>query len=227
MKLNRKDIGAYTATEAAHYLRVPLSTLRAWAYGQAQGQKRRFKSVITLPDPQDKLLSFNNLVEIYVLEAMRREHEVPLPKIRSGLEFVKKQMNEERPLLRQDFLTDGLSLFVEKSGLLVNVSQEGQLALKETLSEFLKRIDRDPKGIPIRLYPFTRHAGVEGSKTVVIDPEIAFGRPVLVGTSVPTANIFDRFLAGEPSSELAKDFRVDISSIEEAIRCEQIHQRTA
>jgi len=227
MKVDRKDIGAYTAKEAAHYLHVPLSTLRAWAFGQSQGNDHHFKPVITLPEKEDRLLSFYNLVEIHVLEAMRRQHEIPLPKVRTGLEYVKRDLGEPRPLLRQDFLTDGYDLFVKKAELLVNVSRAGQLAMRETVEKFLQRIDRDPKGIPIRLYPFTRQAGAEEERIVVIDPEVAFGRPVLVGTGVPTANVFDRFLAGESSSDLARDFHVDIALIEEAIRCEQVRQRAA
>ena len=226
-----RDIGAYTPTEAAHYLRVPISTLRAWTFGQnnrdAAGRTRHFQAVVTPPNQHERLLSFYNLVEVHVLEAMRRQHEIPLPKIRSALSFVTKQLGESRPLLRQDFLTDGFSLFVEKANLLLDATHEGQSVMRETLEKFLKRIDRDPKGIPIRLYPFSRHLGQEDVRSIVIDPELAFGRPVLAGTAVPTANVFDRFLAGESTSDLAKDFRVEAAQIEEAIRCEQIRQRVA
>jgi len=36
------------------------------------------------------------------------------------------------------------------------VTQTGQLAIREFVQAYLKRVDRDPQGIPIRLYPFTR-----------------------------------------------------------------------
>lgn len=231
-KIDLRDLGAYTPTEAAHYLHVPLSTLRAWVLGQtyvetSSGKERHAKPVVSLPKKKERLLSFYNLVEIHVLAAMRRQHEIPLPNVRKGLDYVTKQLGEARPLLRQDFLTDGFNLFVEKSGLLLNVSQSGQGVMRETLEKFLERIERDPKGIPIRLFPFSRHAGQEDARSIVIDSEIAFGRPVLAGTAIPTINIFDRFLAGEPTQELAKDFRVEPALIEEAIRCEQIRQRSA
>ena len=98
---------------------------------------------------------------------------------------------------------------------------EGQFTIRESVARFLQRIERDPAGIPIKLYPFSRHAGQDDDKKIVIDPRVAFGRPVLIGTAVPTANVFERFLAGEPVDELAQDFNVDRSLIEEAIRCEQ------
>lgn len=224
-KYNAKEVGAYTPVEAAHYLRVPISTLRSWVIGQdyktKQGSKKHFKPVIQIADPGDRLLSFHNLVEIHVLAGIRKVHDIPLPKIREGLSYVEKELRTDRPLLTQEFLTDGLNLFVKHSGLLVSVTERGQLMLKETMEKFLRRIERDPKGIPIKLYPFSRHAGQDDARTIVIDPNIAFGRPVLVGTGVPTANVFERFLAGEPIEELAQDFSVDKALIEEAIRCEQ------
>jgi uncharacterized protein (DUF433 family) len=225
-----KEIGAYSPTEAAHYLRLPISTLRAWVFGQiytGETGRKIFKPVIQIADKEDRLLSFNNMVEIHVLSGIRKVHEIPLPKIRKGLRFVQDKLGTERPLLTQNFLTDGLDLFVAQSGVLMNVTQEGQLALRETVESFLKRIDRDPSGVPIRLYPFSRRAGQEDVKSIVIDPNVAFGRPTLVGTGVPTANIFERFYAGEPIDELAQDFNVEKSLIEEAIRCEQVKTSAA
>ena len=54
----------------------------------------------------------------------------------------------------------------------------------------------------------------------MIDPGVAFGRPVLAGTSIPTIAIAERFKAGESEAELALDYGREESEIEEAIRCE-------
>ncbi|TXH50278.1 MAG: DUF433 domain-containing protein [Desulfurellales bacterium] len=220
---NSNDTGAYPLYEAAHYLRVPYSTARAWSFGQhyrTHGKTRRFLPIIQIADAKQKLLSFNNLVELHLLNGIRRIHQIPLSKIRSSLLYVEKTLETPRPLLNQAFLTDGLALFVERSGMLVNVSEEGQISPQKLIEPYMNRIERDASGIPIRLYPFSRHAGQEDSKSIVIDPTIAFGRPVLVGTGVPTANVFQRFLAGEPIDELARDFDMESALIEEAIRCE-------
>lgn len=53
-----------------------------------------------------------------------------------------------------------------------------------------------------------------------MDPQIAFGRPVLVGTAVPTSVLGDRFKAGDALTILAEDYGVHPATIEEAIRCE-------
>lgn len=227
--MGKRDIlneGTYTPMEASHYLKVPYSTLRTWIFGQNIGREkaRKMKPVVRVADPRDRLLSFHNLIEIHVLAAIRREHNIPLPKIRSALRFVEKKLEADRPLLNQSFLTDGLDLFIEKSGIFLNVSQDGQYTLKNILENFLSRIERNPNGIPIKLYPFSRHAGKEDDRKIVIDPTISFGKPVIAGTAISTSNVFERFLAGEPMAELAEDFGVDPSLIEEAIRCEQINE---
>jgi uncharacterized protein (DUF433 family) len=54
----------------------------------------------------------------------------------------------------------------------------------------------------------------------VIDPRIAFGRPVLVGTGIPTAVVAERYKAGESVDDLAGDYGRDRLEIEEALRCE-------
>ena len=124
--------------------------------------------------------------------------------------------------------TDGTSIFVHKLGSLINASQHGQLAMKALLQAHLKRIDRDRQGTAVRLFPFTRaRASTESRDAVLgqpriiaIDPLIAFGRPVIAGSRVPTFEIFERFTVGEAPDELAADFGRTVDEIIEAIRCE-------
>src|SRR5512138_1609503 len=136
---------AYSVTEAAHYLRMPEETLRSWVAGRfypVSGERRRSKPLIPWDDPKRQYLSFINLVEAHVLAAIRRRHGVRLPKVRRALDYVRREFNIERPLIEQAFQTNGLDLFVERYGQMINVSREGQQAMKEILSIYLQRIDR-------------------------------------------------------------------------------------
>ena len=152
-------VPAYSLAEAAHYLRMPEGTLRSWVVGRVYpvaGQSKRSRPLIHLDDPQKQYLSFINLVEAHVLAAIRRRHGVKLPKVRVALDYVQRQFQFEHPLIDQAFQTDGLDLFVERYGELINASREGQQAMKEIIGVYLKRIEWDAKGLPIKLYPFTR-----------------------------------------------------------------------
>lgn len=225
---------AYPFAEAAHYLGLPTSTLRSWCVGQgyvtAKGQRRRFRNLIELDGLPSEGLSFLNLVEAHVLTAIRRSHGIPLPKIRDSLAFVSRQLKVERPLAAAQFQTNGVDLFVEEIGNLVNVSKDGQVEIAQLMRAHLRRIQRDEHGVPIKLYPFTRKNGAAQDKApapVEMDPRIAFGRPVLVGRAVPTAVLADRFKAGDSLSELAADYDTSSDKIEEAIRCELDRRQAA
>lgn len=218
-----RGLPSYSIRETAHYLRIPIATVRSWVLGrwyQTERGKRRFAPIITLPDPDKPLLSFVNIVETHVLDAIRREHNVPLHKVRTALNYLKREFLSEHPLADQSFETDGSNLFIQKLGQLITVSQEGQLAMRELLDAHLRRIQRDPSGLAVRLYLFTRRRTSEEPRVVVIDPFVSFGKPVLAGTGVPTAVIAERYKAGESIDDLAGDYGRQRSEIEEAIRCE-------
>ena len=123
-------------------------------------------------------------------------------------------------MAEQRFETDGLDLFIEKFDQLINVTQSGQIALREFLKAHLHRVEHEPTGTAVKLYPFTRKRDPREPKVVVIDPHISYGRPVLVGTGIPTAVVAERYKAGESIDELAEDYGRSRNEIEEAIRCE-------
>ncbi len=214
---------AYPFIEAAHYLQLPESTLRAWCLGSpahAPGP-RRFEPLIRMDDGRQRALSFLNLVEVHVLAAIRRQHRVALPTVRRALDFLAQRLRTSRPLAELQFQTDGVSLFVDRLGSLVNVSEQGQTEMAELLRERLQRIERDTQGVPVRLFPFASgDAPGEETAPIMIDPHVAFGRPVLIGRSVPTAVLADRFRAGDSCELMAADYGIAVQRIEAALRCE-------
>lgn len=227
-----RQIPAYTLFDAARYLHIPARTIQNWAYGYPYatktGGRRRTPPLIEAESGATHDFSFFNLVELHVLAALRREHHVQMPNIRRAVDYVKKRLGSPRPLINEEMETDGTDIFVTKLGALINASQNGQLAMKAVLQEHLKRIDRDAHGVAIRLFPFTRPKTAPSDATTVlmqprviaIDPAVAFGRPVIAGSRVPTVEIFERFIAGESPDEIAADFGRTVEEVHEAIRCE-------
>jgi uncharacterized protein (DUF433 family) len=218
-----RDVATYPISEASHYLMIPGGTLRSWVLGRtasaANGQ-RFVAPLIELPQTDNRQLSFTNLVEAHILRVIRIHHRIPLPKVRKALDYMNQSLDVPHPLARVEFQTDGVDLFVESVGKLINASQSGQLAIRETLKHLLERIELDEEGLAARLFPFTRIEEEDDPKVVVIDPRISFGRPVLVGTGVPTAVVAQRYKAGDSIDDLADDYGCDRLLVEEAIRCE-------
>ena len=214
-----RELPAYTISEAAHYLGLPAATVRFWSVGRGE-----YAPLIDVPNRFPTLISFLNLVELHILSAVRRRHKVKMGSIRVAIQYLRKLANnptdERHPLLGRQLETDGLALFIEHYGQLINISRAGQAAMREVISAALHRIDRDPSGLPIKLYPFTREDLVDAPQMVVIDPRLSAGRPVIAGTGVATEIIAERYKLGESIRELADDYERPNEEIEEAIRCE-------
>lgn len=217
-----RELPGYTVSEVAHYLTVPPATIRYWSVG-----RRPYRPLIELPErslTRPTLLSFINLVELHVLAAIRRTHRVTMPKVRQAIRYLKEidpsVTAQRHPLISHELETNGLDLFIERYGRLVNISRSGQLAMREVLEAALHRIVRDVHRVPIKLYPFTRTDVHDAPTTIVIDPWLAAGRPVIDGTGLATQIIAERYKAGESVSQLAADYERSESEIDEAIRCE-------
>jgi uncharacterized protein (DUF433 family) len=220
-----REIPLYGTTQAANYLKIPAPTLRTWIKGRkypvGHGEVRFSAPVIKLPKSNLPMLSFMNLVEAHVLKGMRRIENIPFYKVRNSLEYVEKQFSSNHPLADYQFLTDGVELFIDHLEDLVTVSKSGQIAIREFIETYLRRIDRNPDKTPMRLYPFIkRDAEKDEPKIVSINPLVSFGRPVIVGTGVPTEVVAERFHAGDSLKDLTEDYGITEEKVLEAIRYE-------
>lgn len=215
-----RDAPSYTLPLAARIVGLPVSTLRSWIHGRPYPTAtgiRHAPSLIEAVSPD--YLSFTNLVEAYVLAAMRREHGVRLDKVRSALSYVERELSVARPLAREEFKTDGVDLFVERFGKLLNASRAGQVGIREALTGRLERVEYERRGRAVRLFPLSRASSSgEQPRNIVIDPCLGFGRPVIAGTGIRAADVADRFRAGDSAAKLAKDYEVAVELIEDALR---------
>lgn len=219
-----REVPAYRFSDAASYLEIPVTTLRAWGrgmnYANKDGTKGYFKPVFSLPDPSQPLLSYLNLVEAFVLSSLRRKHLIDLYKIRVAIESLQKRFDSAHPLAEHQFQTDGVDIFVEEYGELINVGQGGQLAMREVLETYLTRVEHDPAGRAARLYPFIRLTGTDQPRNVVINPYVSFGKPVIAGTGLPTRVVAERFKAGDSIPEIAANYGRKEEEIDDALRYE-------
>lgn len=219
-----RDSPAYTLAEAARYLKLAPATLRSWVLGRdyptADGGAH-FHPLILPSSAQPPLLSFWNLVEAHVLRSLRTDHRVSVRALRQSLDYAQEQLHIRRLLLRKELCTDAGQVFLDCYGQLINLSASGQLAMRRLFEEHLKRVEWDEDMFPIRLYPFISADTLASGHSITIDPQISFGRPVLVRTGVSTAAIADRIDAGETVKYLAVDYDLTSAEIEQAVLYER------
>ena len=69
---------AYTIAEAAHYLELPVPTIRYWATG-----RDNCEALVDVPARHPVLLSFLNIAEFHILAPIRRKHGISMPCVRT------------------------------------------------------------------------------------------------------------------------------------------------
>jgi len=223
----------YSLDIAARFLLLPKSTLKAWVFGATWRPKgkpvRYYHPLLDPPNPPELTLSFVNLVEAHVLKSLRRKYLIHMPNIRIAIDDLKQRFGTQHPLADVNLLAGNRSVILEERRLLLNVGMGKQLAM-DFVRAYLSRIERPvDTELAVRLFPFVTPPRVIGKvlsesehseKIVAIDPYISFGRPIINGTGIPTAEIAERFFGGDSISDLIEDFGRTQTEIEYAIRWE-------
>jgi uncharacterized protein (DUF433 family) len=209
------DQPAYSCLQASQYLGLRPATLRGWIGRDG-----------LINTPAANTLSFNNLAEAHILKAMRRDHKLPLQRIRRALKELEKMRHTTHPLLDETFETDGVGLCIRDEEDVINLSQSSQKEFREFVALYLHRIERK-NGQVTRLYPFVVAERADEPKSISISPTVSFGKPVLVGTGISTSVIAGRFHARDSVQDLAAEYQVDPGILEDAIRWEMSKGKAA
>lgn len=213
------EMPRYNLPEAAAYLRMKAETLGTWVRSRTS-KGGESEPLIHRPVKGDARLSYNNLIEAYVVHVLREQMKLSLSEIRQGVTYVEGTFGISRFLLSDKLRVRLGNLLLELEGSYFNVGQGGQIEIPEAVEAYLKRIEyRD--GFPEGLYPVTRPGHPEGPRRIVILPDVGFGKPVTREKHISAAVIASRFGAGESVSELADDYDLEPEDIEEAIRSER------
>ena len=203
----------YGIPEAAHYLRMPPATLRSWVLGRdypTESGKKWFKPLIEIADGTHRLLSFVNLAEAHVLDACRRFHQIRMDRIRPAIDFVAEKFGSRHPLVDRQFETNGVSLFVNRYGELIDASAGGQAVMRNLVQQHLERLERAGDHIA-RLYPFTRPGAGETARVLFSSTRASRleGRSWPISTSLPPQSRSDIQRASRltiwPKTMAAKD----------------------
>jgi uncharacterized protein (DUF433 family) len=163
--------------------------------------------------------SFLDLVDLLIVKELL-SRGFGLPTLRKALDEAREYLGT-RHLGRNVFFTSGnqeIILRLPKNGSMIALLTGGQTAIPEiieSLSDKLEFEDITKFGFARRWYP----KGMSGR--IVIDPEISFGRPTLIGRGMATNNIYDLFLGeNEKIEPVAKWFNISESDVQAAVQFE-------
>ena len=231
----RFTVPLYTMSEAARYVRVPLTTYTSWARGydralpDRRGGLRRVhgEPVITALDPGVRgrpVVPFVGLAESMVLAAFRKAG-VSLQHIRQTIPALERQVDVAHALASQRLYTDGAVIlydFAHAGGLDEEAAQEltgltrvvdGQRVFAEVVRDYLRRIAYGDDGYATELVlPY-------GPRDILrVVPDRAAGRPLFIRGGAPLDQVVSRWRAGDRLADLAADFEVPPEDLEDALR---------
>ena len=208
----------YAMSEAAYYLGLPESTIRAWFVGMPYGKYPNVKQFERVLEPAAKdLLSFYDIASAHVLMAFKAKG-VSQSDVRDIVQGLQKEYPDFRyPMLGRNFFVFGRDIVIKQVGRRLNLSRNRQLGFRTVMDKFLARIELDANLMPVRFSPL--HTQRErGKGYIVIDPDFASGRPVIKGTGIAAEVIAKRKGSGESEAYLARDYRISRRAVREAIK---------
>ena len=220
-------IPTYRKVEASRYLRISHRELHYWVSGvddyYGEGP---VAPLVSAADPARQRLSFENLLELHVLGALEHVKGINMLEARRALDFLQARLGVARPLIDERMRTEGKTILVHRLEQDSGIDREGRTSALDRLDVHLDRIEWNPAGIGTRLFPFTRRkprdrqAAERDPRLIAVDPAVASGRAAIAGSGVPTAEVADRYGAGDSIADLVADCGVTAPETEEAIRFE-------
>lgn len=212
----RLDRPIFTLREAAGYLGVPKSTVHEWA---RPGGDRSPLITVFPRHGRDATVPFVGFAEAYVLSAFRKAG-VPLQRIRPAVDVLSSEIGLEHALASRQLYTDGAEVLFDYATqrsddelLELVAPRTGQYQFSELIRDYLQRITYGDDGWASHV-----QLPIYGRAAVVVDPEVAFGLPILTDGGARVEDLVDRFLAGDTITDISEDFGVPVAQVEDVIR---------
>jgi len=220
-------IGLYTASEAARMIGMQPTTLRRWLRGYGHDGKREPKlwAPQYAPDDDDGLyLGFRDLIEARVVNALRAKG-FGLPTIRACVEGARAIVGDERPFSTRQFKTDGRSIFLEVAR---EIDDLHMIDLKKRQWVFRQVIEPSLGDLEFGERGAERWWLLHGRKSIVADPNVSFGQPVVADIGISTARVAQAVKAEGSVERTAKIYEIPVRLVRDALAYEsQLHNRKA
>jgi uncharacterized protein (DUF433 family) len=125
--------------------------------------------------------SFHDLISLFVVRELRRAGVTPAS-IRDSEAHFRRLWNTDRPFARESITTDGRDVYPSRREITDQLeagNRGGQQVMFDAVKDLLKNVRYD-EGWATAWAP---------APSVLLDPRVQFGEPVVVGTRIPTRSI--------------------------------------
>jgi uncharacterized protein (DUF433 family) len=187
----------YTLVETSQLTGVSRWRVARWLTGyqfayKVGNEKRESRKEPVIIHSDEPSASFLDLIDLLFVKKFI-EHGFTLQFLRNALEEARVRLGSPH-FARSKFFTSGKQIILElkpESKHMIALMTGGQGAIPQIVEQLDNKIDFEDVtglGFATRWYP----KGKQG--LIMLDPQIAFGRPTIIDRGVATENIYDLYL---------------------------------
>lgn len=203
--------GLYSLADCSRLLREPRETVREWTLKGLAPTRERGERISPVYD-------FPDLISLLVVSHLRKRG-VPLQRIRTAEDYLRRECRIERPLATTRLYTAGKDVLVRESpggGVdgghqLVAVSRYGQGAIEAAFEAVLNQVHYS-EGIASDWTPWV---------DVKVNPLRQFGAPCVTGTGIQTATLYGFIQAGDAPEYVADLYELPVERVQHAVEWEE------
>ena len=205
----------YNMAQAALLAKITTSTVRRWLYGYLQ-PGHQMRPVFDAKSENDQFLSFLEVAEIVVASGFRRKG-VTLERIRRARTYASETLKVDYPFATLDMKRHGPHIVTEfqhrePGASLLILDAQGQLTFPGFVAESLESFDWLDRWAS-RWFP------IGHAVPIVVDPQVAAGRPTIKDTGITIEMVMRRFTKGKQSMTfIAEDYELQEDEVENIIR---------
>ena len=220
--------GIFTVPQASRMLRVNLGTVSRWfrgySYRPVPGAPKRNKPPVGRTQRDlplisgERAMSFLEFEELVVVTAFVRKG-LPLQRVRVAAECLMTEYGVDRPFAYRRIFTDGADIFASmeneaKAPDLIKLTRKDRLQIRAGRIDapFVEEIKFSSKApfVAELYYPCGQDI------PIVVNPNIAFGAPIVEGTRV-TVETIAAMVRGSSIEQVAEEYELSARAVKAAV----------
>lgn len=204
--------GIYSVSDISFLLKLPKQKVRRWLNDFWDSRlAEKYNNTYSWGEGRYQATNFYTLIEFYIFYSLR-ELGVGQKKIFEAHESMAKQLKTIHPFASAKVLSDGRSiLYALEDGTTIKADKSKQIALKQIIENFCKKIEFSDNNLAEKFYPLGKN------KHIVVDPHHQFGQPTVKETNVLAETIYNMHEAGETNEFLSRLYDISLKEVQAAI----------
>ena len=202
--------GVYTAKDASLIFKIPYSKVNYWFQWYLKKGKFNIDYQYHFPISDKTAVNFLTLIEMFVFYSLK-ENGAKTSAILEAHSALSKQLKTPYPFAQEDYYSIGNKIFVSNEDRIVTANKKLQYVFSEGLIPYSKKINFGNDKLAHKFYP------LETSRNIVVDPKHQFGQPIIAGTNILAATIYDWHLGKEEDTFIAELYNISIESVKDAV----------